>query len=65
MPANCSKDVSLVIDYIDNVLENGSAANKTALKAMFGLEAVEHDDDFAAYVLLCWLEYLKSSNFCI
>ena len=47
MPKNCSKDVSLVIDYIDEVLTTGSPSNKTALKTMFGLEDVEHDDDFA------------------
>jgi hypothetical protein len=47
MPRNCSKDVSLVIDYVDEVLINGSEANKTSLKTLFGLEAVEHDDDFA------------------
>src|SRR5947207_10693016 len=48
MPKNCSKDVSLVIDYIDEVLTTGSQANKTALKTMFGLQEVEHDDDFAS-----------------
>jgi hypothetical protein len=48
MPKNCSKDVSLVIDYIDNVLTTGTAANKTSLKTMFGLQDVQHDDDFAS-----------------
>jgi hypothetical protein len=48
MPKNCSKDVSLVVDYIDEVLTTGSEADKTALKSMFGLEAVEHDDDFVS-----------------
>jgi hypothetical protein len=48
MPKNCSKDVSLVVDHVDKVLTTGSAAEKTALKSMFGLEAVEHDDDFAS-----------------
>lgn len=50
MPANCSKDVSLVIDYIDTVLTTGTEANKTALKSKFGLEGIEHDDDFAEYI---------------
>ena len=56
MPKNCSKDVSLVINHIDNVLTHGSAAKKLALKTMFGLEGVEHDDDFARYHLpgLLW-----------
>jgi hypothetical protein len=48
MPKNCSKDVSLVVDYIDGVLTTGSGANKTALKTMFGLAELEHDVDFAA-----------------
>ncbi|KAK0647330.1 putative extracellular serine carboxypeptidase [Lasiodiplodia hormozganensis] len=49
MPANCSADVSLVIDNIDDVLINGSDAEKQALKARFGpLAALQHDDDFAS-----------------
>lgn len=48
MPKNCSKDVSLVIDYMDDVLNNGSKKEVTALKAKFGLQSVEHNDDFMA-----------------
>ncbi|KAK6439522.1 hypothetical protein LTR95_004273 [Oleoguttula sp. CCFEE 5521] len=48
MPANCSADVSKVIDYMDNVLETGTADEVTALKTQFGLETVEHHDDFMA-----------------
>ena len=48
MPQNCSKDVSRVIDYVDNILEYGNHANKTALKSLFGLQKLHHDDDFAA-----------------
>lgn len=47
MPTNCSKDVTLVIDHIDSVLTTGTAEEKLALKTKFGLEGVEHDDDFA------------------
>ena len=50
MPQNCSKDLTLVIDYIDNVLQNGTASEKYELKARFGLEGLEHDDDFGSYV---------------
>ncbi len=50
MPKNCSKDLTLVIDYIDGVLTKGTAAEQTALKAKFGLGALEHNDDFGAYV---------------
>ena len=48
MPKNCSKDVSLVIDYMDKVLTTGNASAVTALKTKFGLESVEHNDDFMA-----------------
>lgn len=48
MPKNCSKDVSLVIDYMDNVLTHGNKSAVTALKTKFGLESVEHNDDFMA-----------------
>ncbi|TAQ90255.1 hypothetical protein B7494_g1445 [Chlorociboria aeruginascens] len=50
MPKNCSKDLSLVIDHIDNILIHGTAAEKTALKTQFGLAALEHDDDFGAFL---------------
>jgi hypothetical protein len=46
MPQNCSKDVSLVIEYVDSVLKKGTPAEKYALKAKFGYEKVEHDGDF-------------------
>jgi hypothetical protein len=52
MPTNCSKDLTLVIDYMDDVLEHGSACEVFALKTRFGLEALEHNDDLMAYVLL-------------
>ncbi len=48
MPSNCSKDISLVIDHIDSVLETGTPQSIYALKAMFGLQGVVHNDDFAS-----------------
>ncbi|MCJ1433440.1 hypothetical protein MMC27_002800 [Xylographa pallens] len=48
MAQNCSSDVSLVIDHIDGVLKNGSKTEIQKLKTMFGLEHVEHNDDFAS-----------------
>jgi hypothetical protein len=48
MPKNCSKDVSLVVDYVDTILTTGSEADKLALKTKFGLQGVVHDDDFAS-----------------
>jgi len=52
MPKNCSADVTKVIDYVDNILTTGSDEEKRLLKKKFGLEAVEHDDDFARLVML-------------
>ena len=48
MPQNCSKDVSRVLDYVDDILEHGTHANKTALKSLFGFQKLQYDDDFAA-----------------
>jgi hypothetical protein len=51
MPKNCSKDVNLVINYIDNVLTTCSDMEQYKLKKMFGLESLEHNTDFAAALL--------------
>ena len=51
MPKNCSKDVNLVINYIDKVLTTCSEMEQYKLKKMFGLESVEHNTDFAAALL--------------
>lgn len=48
MPKNCSADVSLVIDYVDQVYQNGSTDEQYALKERFGLQDLEHYVDFAA-----------------
>ncbi|KAI9649333.1 hypothetical protein NHQ30_001905 [Ciborinia camelliae] len=48
MAKNCSKDISLVIDYMDHVLTHGNKSAVTALKTKFGLESVKHNDDFMA-----------------
>jgi hypothetical protein len=50
MPQNCSSDVSLVINYVDNILINGTPDEVYELKSLFGLEGLEHNDDFASYV---------------
>ena len=47
MAQNCSSDISLVVDYIDGVLSNGTSEAKQTLKEKFGLGGLEHDDDFA------------------
>lgn len=53
MPKNCSADISRVIDHLDSVLTFGSKSEVHKLKAQFGLEGVQHNDDFAVYVLHC------------
>ena len=50
MAKNCSADVSLVVDHVDSVLSHGTAAEIQALKEMFGLQDLEHNDDFARYL---------------
>ncbi|KAI6245863.1 putative extracellular serine carboxypeptidase [Erysiphe necator] len=46
MPKNCSVDIARVIDYLDGIMMNGTDSEKFAIKQKFGLESVEHDDDF-------------------
>lgn len=46
--SNCSKDVSLVIDHMDNILMHGTDQEVHDLKAMFNMTGVEHNDDFMA-----------------
>lgn len=60
MPKNCSKDVNLVIEHMDSVMLTGTEDEKHELKAMFGLEDVEHDDDFMA--ALEWAPWLWQGN---
>ncbi|KAI3393116.1 hypothetical protein diail_4715 [Diaporthe ilicicola] len=48
MPANCSADVSKVIEYVDGILLGDDDEAKQAIKEKFGLGAIEHDDDFAS-----------------
>ncbi|KAH8423270.1 putative serine peptidase [Aspergillus melleus] len=48
MPQNCSKDVSLVANYIDGLGKNGTTREKQAVKELFGLGDLEYYDDFAA-----------------
>lgn len=47
MPKNCSRDVTAVIDYVDDILLNGSKKEKKAIKKEFSLESLEGDADFA------------------
>lgn len=44
MPQNCSTDVTLVIDYIDEILTTGTDDEIYALKKSFGLEGLEHNE---------------------
>ena len=47
MPKNCSRDVVTVIEYVDQVLAYGNKQDVHDLKAMFGMQDVAHNDDFA------------------
>lgn len=50
MPKNCSKDVTLVVDYMDDVFKKGTASEQLALKQKFGLEYLTHADDVMGYI---------------
>jgi hypothetical protein len=50
MPANCSKDISRVVNYIDKINKSGSEKQVQELKDLFGLGDIEHFDDFARYL---------------
>lgn len=50
MPQNCSTDISLVIDHLDNIGQCGTSEEQAAAKEMFGLGGVTHYDDFMEQV---------------
>lgn len=56
MPKNCSKDVNRVVEYIDHVYASGNIERQQEIKEMFGMGALKHFDDFAAYVVLAFFE---------
>ncbi|KAG8892274.1 hypothetical protein FRB99_002838, partial [Tulasnella sp. 403] len=64
MPKNCTSDLAASVNYIDGVLANGTPDQVTALKASFGLEALQNDD-FAASLVIPFTEWqdLKASTF--
>lgn len=45
MPRNCSRDMKLAINYVDELLDSGSQVRRDKLKAIFGLPGLA-DDDF-------------------
>jgi hypothetical protein len=47
MPTNCSRDINRVMEYVDYVRFAGSKRRQWHLKKMFGLEELQHFDDFA------------------
>ncbi|PMD15664.1 putative serine peptidase, partial [Hyaloscypha hepaticicola] len=51
MPANCSKDMQLIIEFVDKILFNGTQAEVLALKTLFSLQTVEHNADFASLLI--------------
>ena len=51
IPKNCSKDLSLVVEHIDDVFIHGKPDAKKRLKDSFGLGFLDHDDDFAEAIV--------------
>ncbi|KAK3936273.1 peptidase S28 [Diplogelasinospora grovesii] len=59
IPQNCSNDVKAVIKYVDWIFANGTQADQTKLKELFGLGMLDHADDFAQQLttpLAAWQE---------
>jgi hypothetical protein len=52
IPRNCSSDLKAVVSYIDAVFEAGDASDIEDLKTMFGLESLDHADDFAEHLTI-------------
>jgi hypothetical protein len=64
-PPNCTADIARVIEYIDVVLQSNHSAGITQLKTLFGLEHIEHNDDFVhrlAFPVQSWAEHQFSSQ---
>ena len=46
MPKNCSTDIALVVEYLDNIGERGTSKQQAEAKELFGLGGLAHYDDF-------------------
>ncbi|KAK2627286.1 hypothetical protein QTJ16_003252 [Diplocarpon rosae] len=60
MPKNCSKDITAVVEYMDDVFQHGTESEKVELKTQFGLGALDHYDDVMG--VLEWGPWLWQSN---
>ena len=47
LPKNCSTDVQAVIAHVDATFDSRDAVKIKEMKAIFGLEDIVHNDDFA------------------
>ncbi|OIW23514.1 serine carboxypeptidase S28 [Coniochaeta ligniaria NRRL 30616] len=50
MPKNCSRDFERIVDYVDGIIAAKNTTEVNKLKALFRLEGLSHDDDFAAAI---------------
>ncbi|GKU09216.1 serine carboxypeptidase [Fusarium langsethiae] len=46
MPKNCTADVEKVVEYLDDIMLNGSADEIQKIKENFGAPDLKHNDDF-------------------
>ena len=51
MPQNCSADVTLVVQHVNEVLANGTSDQKQALRDTFGLGPLTDDVDFTQAII--------------
>lgn len=47
MPRNCSADLSRIIEHVDKVIDDGNSTVVRELQTMFGMQDLNHTDDFA------------------
>lgn len=62
MPKNCSADVEKVINHMDTVFTFGKKSDQQALKELFGLGAVTHNDDVTGVGTSCVHEFIISND---
>ena len=63
--STCADHLVNSINTIDSILLNGPAPIKRQLKSVFGLEELEHDDDFVSVLEVRYLycSHITASDF--
>ncbi|CAK7207546.1 hypothetical protein SEUCBS139899_010356 [Sporothrix eucalyptigena] len=54
MPSNCSRDLTAIVEYVDNATLSLPPEALHAFKDQWGLASIENAIDFASYVSISW-----------